>query len=281
MSEQDVMIKKADGGTEAFDPVKLRYSLEHSKASEKLIVEVVRRVTDEIEDGMSTHDIYKHAFSLLHEMERPAAIQYSLRRAVMNLGPSGFPFERFVAEIFKAEGYETLTDQRVLGACVEHEVDVVAWKSDRLVMSEVKFHHELGLKCDLKVVLYVKARFEDLTDTTFGYGGKERKLDEGYLITNTKFTTSAIKYAECKSLKIIGWNYPVNRGLKDLIEAAKLHPLTCLNSLSEQDKKKLLESNIVLCSTLKNDPSLLRSIGLAEPNIEKVLEEVLALDSIS
>ena len=127
----------------------------------------------------------------------------------MELGPSGFPFEQFVAEIFRSKGYETVTDQIVLGGCVEHEIDVVAWKKDELIMNEVKFHGDIGLKSDLKVVLYVHARFEDLAENVYEYGGKTHKLTGGWLITNTKFTVSAIKYAVCKKMNIVGWNYPV------------------------------------------------------------------------
>ena len=195
------------------------------------------------------------------------------------LGPSGFPFERFVAEIFKTQGYQAVTDQMVKGHCAEHEVDVVAWKDDKMIMSEVKFHNEVGLKSDLKVVLYVKARFEDLAPMTFHYGGKERKLDEGWLVTNTKFTISAINYAECQTMKIIGWNYPAEHGLKEMIEQSGLHPLTCLNSLSEHDKKSLLEKNIVLCKTLKDDPSILKTIGLSVANEEAVIAEISAIDT--
>ncbi|MCC2631032.1 MAG: ATP-cone domain protein [Candidatus Paceibacter sp.] len=274
MNQDKVMIRKASGELEAFDMVKLEHSLRRSHASSALIQKVVAKIVAEVEDGMSTHDIYHKAFGLLHSLERPSAIRYSLRRAIMDLGPSGFPFEKFVAEIFRSKGYESVTDQVVLGSCVEHEVDVVAWKGEELIMSEVKFHNELGLKSDLKVVLYVKARFEDLSETMFDYGGRQRKMSDGWLITNTKFTLSAIKYAECKNLKIIGWNYPVDGSLKDMIEASGLHPLTSLNSLSEHDKKMLLEKGIVLCKALKDDHSMLQSIGLSEANIEAVLEEI-------
>ncbi len=274
MLEQKIFITKANGERELFSAEKLKSSLERSNATPELIEKVVDFILKEVEDGMSTHDIYKHAFGLLHKLERPAAARYSLRRAVMTLGPSGFPFEKFVAEIFKSMGYETLTDQTVKGFCVEHEVDVVAWNAEKLIMSEVKFHNELGLKSDLKVVLYVKARFEDLAKNTFNYGGKERRLDEGWLITNTKFTTSAMQYAECQNLKIIGWNYPLNNSLRDMIESAKLNPITTLSSLSERDKQALIERNVILCKTIKENPKTLETIGLSEAGRDAVLEEI-------
>jgi hypothetical protein len=277
---EKIMIRKASGVLEAFDIAKLEHSLRRAHASESLISKVVERINQNVEDGMTTHDIYHEAFSLLHKLEQPTAARYSLRRAIMELGPSGFPFERFVAEIFKARGYEAITDQIVLGKCVEHEVDVVAWKNDELIMSEVKFHNELGLKSDLKVVLYVKARFDDLGATTFNYGNTDRKLSAGWLVTNTKFSSSAIKYAECNDMKIVGWNYPADEGLKEMIDSANLHPITTLNSLSDHDKKLLLEKNIVLCKTIKDNPELLISTGLAEANTEAILEEINLIEAV-
>ena len=281
MASENIMIKKASGEMEAFNISKLEHSLRRSHASPLLVQKVVEHIVQDVEDGMSTHDIYQKSFALLHHLERPTSVHYSLRRAVMELGPSGFPFERFVAEIFKTIGYQTLTDQTVLGTCVEHEVDVVAWKPDQLIMCEVKFHNQLGIKSDLKVVLYVKARFEDLAQTVFEYGGIQQKMSEGWLVTNTKFSLSAIKYAECNNLKIIGWNYPVDNGLKDMIERSGLNPVTSLISLSDHDKKQLVEKNIVLCKSLQDDPSILRSIGLSEANRDAVLEEIELFGAIT
>ena len=131
----------------------------------------------ELVDGITTKEIYHKAFELLHKEEKPIALKYSLKRAIMELGPSGFPFEKFVAEIFKFKGYTAETGKLVKGFCVEHEVDVVAWNKDKLIMCEAKFHNDPGMKSDLKVALYVKARFDDLRKMTYKYG-KERKLDE-------------------------------------------------------------------------------------------------------
>jgi hypothetical protein len=280
MSEQTILIKKADGKQEPFDVEKLEHSLRRIKASPEIIQKVTSHILQELEEGTSTDDIYKHAFEILHRFEKSAAIRYSLRRALLELGPSGFPFEKFVAEIFKAKGYSTLTDQMVKGMCVEHEVDVVAWKSDsdELVMCEVKFHNQPGLKSDLKIVLYVKARFEDLEKAGFNYGDKDRKLTEGQLITNTKFTSSALKYAECQSLKIIGWNYPLDGNLHDLVDSAGLHPITSLHNLSMHDKKALLDAGIILCKTIKENPQALRTFNISEAHIESVIEEI---DSIA
>jgi Holliday junction resolvase len=192
----------------------------------------------------------------------------------MELGPSGFPFEDFVAEIFRARGFKAETGKIIRGFCVEHEVDVVAWNDEKLIMVEAKFHNELGVKSDLKIALYVKARFEDLAKMTYKYG-RERKLDEGWLVTNTKFTSTAIEYGSCQGgMKMIGWNYPPVGNLHDMIIESKLHPLTCLTSMVGREKKLLLERGVVLCKTIADNPDLLFAIGLNDAKSKKVLEEI-------
>ena len=153
-------------------------------------------------------------------------------------------------------------------------MDVVAWNDEKLIMVEAKFHNELGVKSDLKVALYVKARFEDLSKMTFNYG-KERKLDEGWLVTNTKFTSTAIEYGSCQGgMKMIGWNYPPVGNLHDMIIEAKLHPLTCLTSMTGREKNLLLERGVVLCRTILDNPDLLYAIGLNDSKSKKVIEEI-------
>ncbi len=273
MTNQVTLIK-ANGQKEFFDPAKLRASLLHSGASEAASAKVLEHLLPELHNDMSTSEIYRHAFSILETISKPVARSYSLRRAVMDLGPSGFPFEDFVAKILEAKGYKCETRQTVLGACVPHEVDVVAYTDKELVMIEAKFHNELGTKSDLKVVLYMKARFDDLRENVFNYGGKDRKITDSWLITNTKFSSTAIHYGVCKDLKMIGWNYPDEGNLRSMIETEGLHPITCLTTLSNQDKKILLASRVVLCSDVKNDPTPLTKFLGENFNIIPVIDEI-------
>ncbi len=273
MPNSQIFIVKANGDRELFNPTKLENSLLNAGADHGAVDEIVSHVGKELQDGMSTSQIYKHAFFLLKKKQKPAATRYSLRRAIMELGPSGFPFEDFIGHVLREKGFEVLIGQKILGGCIEHEVDVVAWNENKLIMAEAKFHNKLGLKSDVKVALYVKARIDDIKENMFFYG-KERKVDEGWLITNTKFTTTAIHYAECKGLTLIGWNYPKQGNLQDLILDGDLHPLTCLTSMSQSQKSLLLNRGVVLCKTVKEDPTLLRSIGFNEEKTKKVLEEI-------
>lgn len=268
-----MMITKSDGTRQLFEEEKLIESLKHAGASAEAIGDITEQVEKEMHDGMPTKQIYDRAFVLLKKHSVPVAVKYSIRRAIMELGPDGFPFEKFVARIFKDWGYEAVNDQVLRGESVEHEIDVVAWKDDALAMSEAKYHNEYGLKSDLKVALYVKARFDDLAPMEFDYGGKKRKLSERWLFTNTKFTDHAITYGTFHGMKLIGWNYPEKQNLHQIIFERGLHPVTCLTVLTHQQKKDVINAGILVCRDLLDQQAVLKSIGLKPEEIERAVKE--------
>ncbi len=273
-----ILITKATGEREPFEPNKLKNSLLRAKASREVADKIISHIELELKEGMSTREIYSHAFDLLEREHKPAAIRYSLRNAVMDLGPTGFPFENLISEIWRAKGFKTTTDFVAQGDCVEHEIDVTAWNENKLIMVEAKFHNEFGIKSDLKAVLYVNSRWEDLKNKTFNFGG-ERKLDEGWLITNTKFTEQAIKYAKCRSMKLIGWNYPEEGNLQDLIEDTGLHPITSLRSLSGRERRNLMELGIIHLKQISENTDLLKQAAISPEKSQEIIEEVALLES--
>lgn len=266
-------ITKADGTKEPFKRTKLESSLLRTGADRETTKKIADHIESELGDGMTTAEIYRHAFDLLATQYRSAAHKYSLRRAILELGPAGYPFEKFVADLFRARGFEAVTDQMVRGKCVEHEVDVVAWKEDELVMVEAKFHNEIGLKSDLKVALYVKARTDDLSQSQFDFGGKIRKLTQGVLVTNTKFTEKAIDYAACQGLRLVGWNYPAQGNLEHMIEDASLHPVTSIPNLSDAHRKILIGSGLVLCKDVLAKKDTLASLGIPEDAVKTITSD--------
>jgi len=266
-----VLVSKADGTTEVFDPRKLRHSLTVAGASEDTVKKIEADITTELYNGISTSQIYRKAFLLLRDYRRGVAARYSLKRAVDEFGPSGFPFEAYLARLFETEGYTTKIDQIVLGGCVEHEVDVVLTKGREKTFVEAKFHNNPGYKTDLKTVLYVKARIDDLRKAMPNIPVR------GLVVTNTKFTSKAIQYAICEGLELLGWDYPEERDLHSRIDAAKLYPVTALTTLTNSEKALLLNKKMVLCSDIKHQPSALSTAGIRGKRVETVLEEVGAL----
>jgi len=270
-------IVKADGTAEVFDESKLENSLLRSGASMEAVEDILEHIRGELRDGMTTRDIYHHAFALLGKHNKPVAAKYSLRRAIMDLGPTGFAFEDLVAKIFESKGFTTETDKIVKGHCVEHEIDVFAYNDKELHLVEAKFHNQLGLKSDTHVALYMKARFDDLASEKFTAQEKTYRMAKGWLITNTKFTLNAIKYGQCAGLNMVGWNYPAKGNLQDLVVEAGLHPLTSISTLSHTQKELLLEKGIVLVRQLKDNPVFLDQLGLSKFDREETDAEIQAI----
>jgi hypothetical protein len=268
-----VIVVKSDGEEEVFDPAKLRASLEHAGASEEAVLRVLAHVQQELKPRMSTWYIYRHAFSLLARMEKPAASRYSLKRAILDLGPSGFPFEDYIAAIFRGKGYETRSRVLVKGACGHHELDLVAAKDGKCIAAEIKFHNDAGLKSDMKIALYIRARFLDIVDHHVDVAGLG-EIQEGWAITNTKFTEDARSYAGCAGLPILDWSSPSPGNLQDWIEETRSHPLTCLTTLSRAEKTRFLANGVVLCNALGENPDLLRKMDVPQKKVDSVLNEV-------
>ena len=272
-----VIVYKADGTQEIFNPSKLLRSLSRAGANEATALKVVEEIAGQLLGGEKTFDIHDKAFHLLHMLERHAAMKYSLKRALSELGPEGFTFEKYFAEILKTFGYEVVTNQIVKGNCVEHEIDVVAWSDTELIFIEAKFHNEFWLKSDLKTALYVKARYDDIRGNSYEFGGKRREFTDGWLVTNTKFTDKAIAYAECKGMKLVGWSYPQKESIQHMIEESRLHPITVLSTLSRQDKQLLMKEGMVLCRDVKERTEALKNLGHSDDKVGQILDEVGAV----
>jgi hypothetical protein len=273
------IVVKGDGTREEFHLDKLMGSLRHSGADSYLAEKIAKQVGAVIRDGMSTTEIYRSAFSLLRKEEKVTAARYSMRRAILELGPTGFPFEDYVSALMRAKGYEVKTRVVVPGRCIEHEVDVVMSKGDLQIGAELKFHNTPGFKTDVKTALYVRARYWDIQ-----WGAEDRKekagIDEGWLITNTKFTENAINYAMCSGIKLLGWSFPRQESLADMIRATGVYPITVLTSLTRAEKLRLLASGVNLCHTVMSDPSALEKIGLSGKKVQAAVAESNAVCAV-
>ena len=266
--KKQVIIEKASGEHEAFSPAKLKRSLTRSGASSAVADDIVTQVENVLEPGMTTKAIYSMAFSFLRKTDRPTAARYDLKRAIMDLGPSGYPFEEFVGAILREQGYDVEVGKLVSGKCVDHEVDVVATKGNEHFLIECKFHNRPGLKSNVKIPLYVKARFDDIVREE---KHSKEHFDGCWVVTNTKFTSEAIKYGTCAGLKVLGWSHPKNEGIEAMIDRLGLHPVTCLTTLSKQHKRALIHDGVVLCRDA-NKKSL-RKLGIPDNKIDRIMDE--------
>ncbi len=271
--KKSINIIKYSGEVEEFNIEKLTNSLRRAKADESVVLKIAEEVQSRLKEGMTTKQIYQMAFKMLNGKSRVSASRYKLKKAIMELGPSGFPFEKFAGAILNNEGFRTKVGVIVQGNCVQHEVDVVAEKDNKHYMIECKFHSDQGRFCNVKIPLYIQSRFLDVERQWKKRKGHETKFHQGWVFTNTRFTSDAIKYAECAGLRLLSWDYPKENSLKQRIDRSGLHPLTSLNTITKREKIKLLKKDIVLCKEVHDNPQLLDEVGIPKTRHMSILKD--------
>ncbi|MHA7831707.1 MAG: ATPase [Flagellimonas sp.] len=277
MAIREFHITKSTGDQVRFSVEKLKKSLLHSGASDDMVQEIVQRVQDELYPGISTREIYNRAFALLKKKESVYASKYKLKKAIYELGPTGFPFEKFISGILYYSGYETKVGEMLQGTCVSHEIDVLATKNSTLNVIECKFHGDDGIKCSVKVPLYINSRYKDVKAPLNSQKERTFKTTEGWVVTNTRFTQDALEYGTCVGLYLLSWDYPNGDGLKERIDRLRLYPITVSTLLSSREKDFLLERDIVLCRQLMKNSFLLDHLGVSNGRKQRILKEMKSL----
>ena len=270
-------IIKHSGHVVEFDSNKLRNSLLRSGASDAAASDIIHAVEKDIYDGMPTKQIYKLAFSMLKKMPGSTAARYNLRSALQQLGPAGFFFEKFVARMFEAEGFNALTNLSLQGHCVSHEVDVALEKNSRLTLVECKFHGRRESVSDVKVPMYILSRFNDLKSEKHHLFNARQSFSDCLIVTNNRFTADAQTFARCSNIKLLSWDHPHQHSLREKIDSAQLYPVTCLTSLTAFEKEQLLIMDIIMASDITPRVDELSKIGLSHNRIKNVLREVSEL----
>lgn len=262
-------ILKSSGQLEAFSARKLQRSLQRTGLKPKYCKQITEEIAEKIEPGTTTREIYKKTFKLLRKKSPVAATHYSLKKSLIELGPTGFEFEYFVSKYFEAIGYKTFVGITLQGEHVRHEVDVVASKPNYQIYVECKFHNSSGRKNDIKTVLYVRARWEDLKN-----GPDGKYLRAYYLASNTAFTQDAITYAKGTGLNLLGVNAPEDESFLDKIKKYKLYPITSLKNLKKIYCKELLRKKIILCKDLLEERSFMIKMGMSNDEISAVFRDI-------
>lgn len=277
MEDIKIYIEKFNGDIEEFQVEKLKTSLRRSKASESEIETIVEHIMPTLYDGIPSKKIYEKAFSLLKKYNLTSASKYSLKRAILDLGPTGYPFERLISALLRHKGFETKVGVILQGECVTHEVDVLAEKEGDTYTVECKFHSDQKAVSNVRVPLYINSRFLDIQNHWNKDPEKAAHLKQGWLVTNTRFSSDAVAYAECVGLQLLSWDYPENNGIKDNVDAYTLYPITTLTTLTQHEKDQLIEKDIILTIELFDAPDALKEIGVSKVRVERVLTEILHL----
>lgn len=219
--------------------------MERVSLPEELRPGVLAHIKSRLHDDISTAEVYSHIKEFLVEKDEKASLRFNLKQAIFELGPTGFPFERYMGRIFETMGYKTAVDVNMRGECVMHEIDLLLERDGRREVVEAKFHNQVGIKTDIHVAMYTYARFLDVAEPN--------KIENVWIVTNTKLSEDAAIYLQCKKMNAIAWNYPEKGNLQDFVEQPSMYPITILPNLSGEDKQQLLtQADILLCSELVN-----------------------------
>lgn len=274
-----ISVTKASGIQEPFNETKLVRSLLSSGLSEVAASQAINNLESRFKTYNSTLEIHDHVSSYLREQDLNAYFNYGLKRAIMDLGPTGHPFERLVSDILRLDGFKTEVGVVVLGKCVTHEIDVVARRENEQYFIECKFHNSPGVKTDIQVALYSYARFLDIDSVM-----KLKRQDVQYqpwLFTNTKITSEALDYAMCVGLKITSWLEPRDYGLHELIIRSGLHPITLLRYLPSHKIHQLIDRGIVTCHSLERAIASHKVSDILTPTeIDDVIKDLNGMSKI-
>ena len=228
---EKIYVVNFKGEKELFSYNKVFRSARRSGASISLAREIASKIQQSVYPGIKTDKIFKQVRNYLRKGDLRSGLRFNLKEAMRKLGPSGFPFEKYIGDIFTELGFKVLLNQIIYSRCARYEIDFVAQKDKLVYLGECKFRIYPGEKIDLNIALSNYARFLDIKES--GYfkrfsGCKSKSI----LVTNAKFTKQTVSYSKDKGVDLLGWRFPRGRGLEQIIEEKKFYPITILPSFN-------------------------------------------------
>lgn len=264
---------KADGSSQLFDREKVVRTCMRMGASRQLANEVAQKVECRVYEGMPTAKVLQLIFRFMHKDKPGVSNLFDLRKG-LSLMVSKPEFEVFVRVLLTEHGFEVSPNQILKGRCVEHEVDAIARKDGVTYFVEAKHHLSYHALTGLDESRIARAVLEDVSEG-FQMGIADFKIDKAMIVTNARYSDHAIRYGACRGLLQIGWNFPPNRGLDNMIDEKKLHPLSCLKGLRVEDRLRLADFGLVFIKQLlaEDESVLVRKTGMGRETIREIMEK--------
>lgn len=270
-------VQKADGSLQQFEAAKVVKTCLRLGASRRTAEKIAFEIEKQIHDGMRTRDILQMIYSKLRLYKPEISHLTDLRKALSLISPRDF--EVYIQQLLREHGYSVTPNQIIQGKCIAHEVDAIASKGNQVYLVEIKHHVNYHSPTGLDESRIARAVFEDITD---GYqkGTNSLQINRTMIVTNTKFSDHSLQYSKCRGIDQIGWSYPVNNGLQDLIEEKQFHPLTCLKELDEDLYSALISNDIIAMKQVINaSPSELAwRTGRSMQAMDKLIHQALLLE---
>lgn len=274
LTGKEILVRKASGEEVPFELIKLEKSLYNAGAGKEIVRKITTDISSWIRSGVTTRQIYSRAFNHLHKERNSSSAKYLLKEAILELGPTGYPFEKFIGHLFEKQGFQIEVGVVVDGTCITHEMDVVATKGEVQNLVECKYRKDQGKQISVQVPLYVRSRVNDIIEHRLKLPEYQNLEFVGWVVTNTRFSPDSMKYGEHSGLRLMSWDYPKGSSLKENIENLKVYPITVLHHLSKEDKQFLLKQGIVTCSELFKNKRVLKDLKIDHKKYQELLNDL-------
>lgn len=266
-----IKVVKFNGEKEPFSVNKVYSSAMRAGASSSLARRISGEIEKEVYQDITTGEIFKKVKDRLKKENFKSALRFSLKDAMKKLGPAGFLFEDFARKVLSRYGMDVKTSMILQGKCSRHEIDFLAEKENIVYIGECKYRNNAGDKVDVNVCLKSFAILDDVKNSG-RFGDKEVNF---LIVTNSKFTDEAIRYSSCKKMELLGWNYPKNQGLEDMVEERKLYPVTILSSFKGYLAEALKRERVMLVEDVLslNMDKFIKRANIPEKQMESLKRE--------
>jgi hypothetical protein len=270
----ECVVTKADGSRQPFNKDKIIKTCIRMGASKQTAYEVADKIERKLYDGIPTKKILQMIFGYMRKDKPATSHLYDLRRGISLMEPKP-EFEMFIRILLANNGFEVQPNQILVGKCAEHEVDAIATRKGATYFVEAKHHYSYHTLTGLDESRIARAIQEDVIE---GYNmsmGKF-KIDTPLIVTNTKFSEQATRYAYCRDILLIGWNTPLDLNVQSMIEEKNLYPLSCLRRLRRDERTRLVNSGIVLIKQVveENPARLASKTGISKSTLERIQEQI-------
>ena len=267
-------IIKFNGEKENFSTKKVYYSAIKAGAPAFLAKNISKEIEAEVYDGMKTSEIFKKVKDKLKKENLKLSLRFSLKEGMRKLGPAGFVFEDFTRRVLSRSGMKVKGARILSGRCCSYEVDFLAEAEGITYIGECKYRNSAGDKIDVNVCLKEFAILDDIKNSKV-FNDNLNSL----IVTNSKFTDQAIKYSTCKRMRLLGWNYPKDEGLEDIIDNNKLYPVTILPSFRGYQAEILKNQGIMLVEDILSldIDKFSKRVNIPRKQLESLKREAIAL----
>jgi hypothetical protein len=239
---------KADGTKQPYDRYKVMRTARNYGVPEEYIVEVAADIEKHLYEGMRTRDILRLIHTVARRYQPAVDARTNVRRAIGLFRPKP-DFELYVQALLAGSGYEVGEGRILKGRCGEHEVDAIARKDGITYFVEVKHHHNHHRMTGLDEGRIARAIVEDVQE---GYkeGRNHFTVDKAMIVSNTKLSSHAKRYAACWDIKHIGWDNPAEENIASMVADRMLCPVTLIKGVNARMRKNLVQAGIVTIGQL-------------------------------